>query len=1087
MQRNRNKQKAEMSLFPSSTYFDTSASTTHLLASGDSPQSGMAGDVNSVGNLNPAFLGTHSGSPPPTNDSSSLLWGQRPIPHLANPAMIHRRRSGGEGIKERPKTRPKDPKDWFRDDHLISRKKKAPLDVLHFESDHEEDNGPLRELAFSDQPTGMDYGRQSSHQVPGGYLHGHDPRTDGVLLRAGSKGGQKAVSSAQRSKSSLSSLFQLGLNKKSNSTASAASLSAAAALLPSSRSLTSQQMLDTSPSTTDSDDSDLISSSSSSDSDSDSESVSSSCDSTNDLSDRELRRRNIRRSSSCGSGKEDHFPTKSSDEGHSSQNSGIDLMKLDEEDIDDPTVPMVTRTPSSVSGSKEVVVMSPSKEDEEAFHSANSDQDPDPESASNIAKNVRSSSLDLTTSANAAGSAAEDRMKRRINKRRTSNKDGSGVSQVKAGGRGGSSGIGSSNEDSIGSKERKQIAQVICGDVLPKESSDPNGRKERKTGSNVSTTSTASSDHHHDHHLHVHDGHKPKGKNLSNVSQVSSTSEGHRSDHGGGHGHHGKKRELSELSPEEVKRRMKVRRNLKLRRMKMRELIKTEKKFGNDLRLLHDIFYLPLKAELMDKKSPTLNQVEMDTLFANLLPLIELHKQLYRFFKMSIKPLISNDIKRDKVDYEEIGHRLVDMFSKLKPKLVAEFAFYCSIQEKQNEMLASKSGSSKFNTFRKTAEVMAKEVLNKLTLKDLLMAPVQRIMRYRLLIHAVFETFPVPIPVPPPMPPPTATNSGQYENYGNFGAGDIGQDQSVGKCSWDAKEAKRRRRFEEREAAGRAALEMAVKVVQEIAKGVDDKKAESERLDWIQKSLFPNVSNMVAAPEAVSADGQLHSGTRIITSMESLILEHEGPVDWKVPPGSGGTSNKANIESSKSSSSSGSGSDYIPVHLLLLRDFIVALSVSDVPGSGSSTTGSSNVSTTSSASGLSPLSSSGASSATVTASSAMSNRHLVGLQSTFQQWSADVLGLSVQVHPSQRYRNSGQTGSRILGVCDPCHHRSGRQTSGRDPEGVLPHVHGKEQKQPSVHVRNLDAGRGKVFEMDRKDWRLDPVQDEPHVRWNQLG
>ena len=184
MQRNRNKQKAEMSLFPSSTYFDTSASTTHLLASGLQDPAATGAD----GNLNPAFLGAGQDSSPlpgsglspvggTTGDSTALLWGQRPgsIPHLANPAMIHRRRSGGEGIKERPKTRPKD---WFRDDHLLNRNKKQ-LDILHFESDHEDDGtGPVRELAFSDQP-GLD---MSGHNVfgPG---HGDHSRTDGVLLR----------------------------------------------------------------------------------------------------------------------------------------------------------------------------------------------------------------------------------------------------------------------------------------------------------------------------------------------------------------------------------------------------------------------------------------------------------------------------------------------------------------------------------------------------------------------------------------------------------------------------------------------------------------------------------------------------------------------------------------------------------------------------------------------------------------------------------------------------------------------------------------------------------------------------------------
>lgn len=181
------------------------------------------------------------------------------------------------------------------------------------------------------------------------------------------------------------------------------------------------------------------------------------------------------------------------------------------------------------------------------------------------------------------------------------------------------------------------------------------------------------------------------------------------------------------------KRDERVKRKLKQRKMNTLELIKTEKSFGKKLILLNDLFYVPII-----RFTNTLTEDEVKKIFSNHLQLIKLHIELYNCLRKQVKPSLR--IRSDKIDWKLIANSFESIFLSLGPEIKENFSLFCSNFISASELLKVKMKRKEmFAGILADAECSAD--LEKYKLTDLLVAPIQRIMRYPLLLAEICNTF----------------------------------------------------------------------------------------------------------------------------------------------------------------------------------------------------------------------------------------------------------------------------------------------------------------------------------------------------------
>lgn len=235
----------------------------------------------------------------------------------------------------------------------------------------------------------------------------------------------------------------------------------------------------------------------------------------------------------------------------------------------------------------------------------------------------------------------------------------------------------------------------------------------------------------------------------------------------------------------------KIRKKLRQRKLKTLELIRTEKSFGKKLLLLHDLFYVQIV------RSPgLLTKDEMNILFSNHLQLMDLHRKLYGQLRKRLKPCL--DVKRAKIDWKCVANLIEEIFTEIGPDLEEQVALYCSNFVASNKLLKSKTRTSKLFSLL-LVEAESAGPLKKLKFSDLLAAPVQRIMRYPLLVAEIRSTF----------------DSQLVDS----------SDEEFGKKEDEAK----------------SAFDSALTVIRAIVDGVNRRKSEFEFISWF-KSL-PSAQN----------------------------------------------------------------------------------------------------------------------------------------------------------------------------------------------------------------------------------------------------
>ena len=327
--------------------------------------------------------------------------------------------------------------------------------------------------------------------------------------------------------------------------------------------------------------------------------------------------------------------------------------------------------------------------------------------------------------------------------------------------------------------------------------------------------------------------HGRRGKNIKKTKRSKSLEEGVSSSNMESAAESKSKEFEQALEEEEKEKRLekeKRRKKLKQRKLKLSELISTEKSFGNKLHLLDIRFYEPIvrAANLVTKN--LLTKEEIASIFSNHRQLIDIHVSFYKQLKDKIKPILMS--KRSKIDWKHVGEQLREIFLSIGKQLEEEVAYFCANATAAQELLRAKSKSYKFNSF--LAEAESTPDLERLKFKDLLAAPIQRIMRYPLLVNEVLNTFPTPsqMMVVDPI---------------DSGKTDVNKQQLL-----------------VRELEGRESIESALVVIKCIVQGVNRRKTEFEFLSWFRQKIAPFY------PKAGSL------------TLDSIRLLHEGSVNWKI-------------------------------------------------------------------------------------------------------------------------------------------------------------------------------------------------------------
>ena len=159
------------------------------------------------------------------------------------------------------------------------------------------------------------------------------------------------------------------------------------------------------------------------------------------------------------------------------------------------------------------------------------------------------------------------------------------------------------------------------------------------------------------------------------------------------------------------------------------ELIETEINFGEDLKILKEEFYTPLKVNHICTTD------DISKLFLNLQELVDVNAKLCASLQHGLETCIESD------DFDYLNLAIGDVFLN-NMEFFEAYEWYCVKQKESVELL--KSLTKKSDLLRVFLQVSSQEnvKLRKMDLKSFLTMPVQRIMKYPLLLARIYKHTP---------------------------------------------------------------------------------------------------------------------------------------------------------------------------------------------------------------------------------------------------------------------------------------------------------------------------------------------------------
>lgn len=159
------------------------------------------------------------------------------------------------------------------------------------------------------------------------------------------------------------------------------------------------------------------------------------------------------------------------------------------------------------------------------------------------------------------------------------------------------------------------------------------------------------------------------------------------------------------------------------------ELIETEVNFGEDLQILKEEFYTPLKTNNICTTD------EISKLFLNLQELVDVNAKLCASLQHGLHACLNHD------DFDYINLAVGDVFLD-NVEFFEAYELYCAKQNESTDLL--KSLIKKSDLLRVFLQVSTREnvKLRKMDLKSFLTMPVQRIMKYPLLLSRIYKHTP---------------------------------------------------------------------------------------------------------------------------------------------------------------------------------------------------------------------------------------------------------------------------------------------------------------------------------------------------------
>lgn len=159
------------------------------------------------------------------------------------------------------------------------------------------------------------------------------------------------------------------------------------------------------------------------------------------------------------------------------------------------------------------------------------------------------------------------------------------------------------------------------------------------------------------------------------------------------------------------------------------ELIETEINFGEDLKILKEEFYTPLKVNHICTTD------DISKLFLNLQELVDVNAKLCASLQHGLETCIESD------DFDYMNLAIGDVFLN-NMEFFEAYEWYCVKQKESVELL--KSLTKKSDLLRVFLQVSSQEnvKLRKMDLKSFLTMPVQRIMKYPLLLARIYKHTP---------------------------------------------------------------------------------------------------------------------------------------------------------------------------------------------------------------------------------------------------------------------------------------------------------------------------------------------------------
>jgi len=159
------------------------------------------------------------------------------------------------------------------------------------------------------------------------------------------------------------------------------------------------------------------------------------------------------------------------------------------------------------------------------------------------------------------------------------------------------------------------------------------------------------------------------------------------------------------------------------------ELVQTEINYGNDLQILKEEFYLPMQS------GGILNPENLAAIFLNLQELLEVNSKFCAKLQKSLEESVANgDEEFSNVNVGSIFLESVDFFQ--------AYEIYCSKQTAASALLESLQKKTELLRIFLNVTCRENPKCRKMDLNSFILAPVQRIMKYPLLLSRICKASP---------------------------------------------------------------------------------------------------------------------------------------------------------------------------------------------------------------------------------------------------------------------------------------------------------------------------------------------------------